>query len=85
MNKIKLLAAVAALLVIAFISNPGAERHREKITAAIGERSQVQRVLGIGELTSFFSTYHSLGIASYSTVNDKLVAIGAFGMVFVTN
>jgi hypothetical protein len=40
-------------------------------------------ILGIGHLTSFASRYHSLGVASYTTVNDKLTSVGAFGIVFV--
>jgi hypothetical protein len=40
-------------------------------------------ILGIGHLTSFASRYHSLGVASYTTINDKLTSVGAFGIVFV--
>lgn len=76
-----IIAAVAVLL--AFVLNPSPERHREKIREAIAARSQLERLLGIGEITSFVSQYHSLGVGSYTTVNDKIVSIGAFGIVFV--
>jgi hypothetical protein len=29
------------------------------------------------------STYHSLGVASYTTVRDRTLSFGALGMVFV--
>jgi len=74
---------VAAVLGLAFVLNPSADRHRDKIKQVIAERSQIERVLGIGHLTSFVSQYHSLGVASYTTVNDKITSAGAFGMVFV--
>lgn len=73
----------AAALALAFALNPSPEKHREKIKQVIADRSQIERVLGIGQLTSFVSQYHSLGVASYTTVNDKLTSAGAFGLVFV--
>ncbi|AXS79969.1 hypothetical protein [Dechloromonas sp. HYN0024] len=73
----------AALLALAFTLNPSPEKHREKIKQVIGERSQIERVLGIGHLTSFVSKYHSLGVASYTTVDDKITSTGLFGLVFV--
>jgi hypothetical protein len=77
------LAALAALVLLAFATNPSPERHREKIKAAISERSPLAGALGLGALTAFTSTYHPLGVASYTTVNGRTVSIGAFGMVFV--
>lgn len=73
----------AGVIALAFALNPSPEKHREKIKLVIGERSQVERLLGIGHLTSFVSQYHSVGVASYTTVNDKVTSAGAFGMVFV--
>ena len=34
-------------------------------------------VLGIGALTAFTSTYHPFGIASYTTVSERTVSVGA--------
>jgi len=73
----------AAALALAFLLNPSPEQHREKISTVIAERSQIARVLGIGHLTSFVSTYHSMGVGSYTTVDAKITSAGAFGMVFV--
>ncbi len=83
LKSMKTLIAVAITIALAFALNPSAEKHRDKIKTAIAERSQIERVLGIGQLTSFVSQYHSLGVASYTTVNEKVTSIGIFGMVFV--
>lgn len=83
MKRFTPLFVVIAALLLAALTNPGAERHREKITATLSERSELNRLLGVGRIASFVSTYHTLGIASYSKVGDEVVAIGAYGMVFV--
>lgn len=76
--------AVAALVALAVVSNPSPERHRTKIKEAIAERSPLAGALGVGALTAFTSTYHPLGVASYTTaIDDQVISIGAFGMVFV--
>ena len=75
---------VLSVLVLALALNPSAEQHRTQIKAAIAERSPIAGALGIGSLTAFASTYHSLGVASYTTANDKTVSVGAFGVVVVT-
>jgi len=73
----------AAVVASAFALNPSPEQHRARIREAIAERSPLAAALGIGALAAFASTYHPLGVASYTTVNDRTVSIGAFGMVFV--
>lgn len=79
---VTLILAVAAL-VMAVVLNPSPEQHRERITEVIAKRSPLAEVLGIGQLTAFTSTYHSLGVASWTTVGDRTVSVGAFGMIFV--
>lgn len=83
MPKPAALIVAVIVLALAFVLNPSAERHREKIKAAVAERSQLEKLLGIGQLTSFASRYHSLGVASYTTVGDEVVSVGAFGLVVV--
>ncbi len=83
MSKPTTLIVAVAAVILAVVLNPSADRHREKIKQAIAERSQLEKLLGIGQLTSFASRYHSLGVASYTTVNDKVTSVGAFGFVFV--
>ena len=41
------------------------------------------RALGLGDLAAFASNHHSLGVASYTTINRKTVSIGVLGVVFV--
>ncbi len=77
-------AIVSAVVVaLAFVLNPSAERHRAEIREAIAERSPIAGVFGVGAITAFVSTYHPLGVASYTTVDGKVVSIGAFGVVYV--
>lgn len=85
MSRSSLVAVIVALaiVVLAFILNPSPEKHRVKIKEAIAERSPIAGVLGVGALTAFVSNYHSLGVASYTSVDNRTISIGAFGMVFV--
>lgn len=85
MRKSPLVSAVVTGLVVAlaFVLNPSPEQHRARIKEAIAERSPLAGVLGLGAITAFVSTYHPLGVASYTTVDDRTVSIGVFGMVFV--
>jgi hypothetical protein len=78
------IAAAAALVLLAVLLNPSAQQHRARIKAAVADRNPVAGALGVGALTAFASSYHSLGVASYMTAGDKTVSYGAFGMVFVT-
>ena len=76
-------AVVAAVTTAAFVFNPSPEQHRAEIRETIAERSPIAGALGVGALTAFVSTYHPLGVASYTTVNGRTASVGAFGMVFV--
>jgi hypothetical protein len=75
--------ATAAVFVAAIVLNPSAAKHREKIKQTTAERSPIAGALGLGALTAFVSSYHSLGVASYTSANDKLLSVGALGMVYV--
>lgn len=79
------IAIAASLLAAAALLNPSPERHRAQIQAAVGERSPMARVFGLGSLKAFASNYHSLGIASYTTSGERTLSYGAFGLVFVAN
>lgn len=73
----------AALVVLAVLLNPSPDSHRARIRQAIGERSPVAGALGLGALAAFTSTYHSLGVVSYTTSGDRTLSVGAFGGVLV--
>jgi hypothetical protein len=79
----KTLITLAMALALAFVVNPSAEKHRDKIQAAMAERSPITQLLGLGALTALVSSYHSLGVGSYTAVNGKLISVGAYGMVYV--
>jgi hypothetical protein len=76
------MAVTGIVIALAFALNPSPEQHRAKIKASIAERNQLAGLLGLGALAAFASTYHPLGVASYTTVNDQTVSVGALGMVF---
>lgn len=71
------------LLVLAFALNPSPEQHRAKIKAEVSNRSPLAGALGLGALQAFVSSYHSLGVLSYTKMGDKTLSFGVFGMVFV--
>ena len=81
-NPLISIAAIGVVVALAFALNPSPDQHRAKIKAAVAQRSPVAGMLGVGALAAFASIYHPLGVASYTTVGDKTVSWGAFGMVF---
>lgn len=85
MLKTPLLSALAALaaVALAFWLNPSPEAHSDAIRQAVAERSPVAGMPGLGAITAFTSTDHLLGVASYTTVDARVVSVGAFGRVFV--
>jgi hypothetical protein len=86
MSKSTLVAAIVVLatLVLALALNPSPDQHRAALKEVTAQRSPIAGALGIGALRAFTSTYHSVGVASYTTVNDRVASVGALGMVFVT-
>ena len=79
----KYVIPTAVVVAAAFVLNPSPERHRARIKEAVAQRSPLAGALGVGALTAFASSYHSLGIASYTTIQGRTVSVGAFGLVFV--
>jgi hypothetical protein len=77
------LVVSAAALALAFALNPSPERHRLKIKEAISERNPVAGALGLGSLAGLASSYHSLGVASYTKVGERTLSVGALGLVYV--
>ncbi|MBI4996994.1 MAG: hypothetical protein HZC22_08865 [Rhodocyclales bacterium] len=82
MRKNSLIIA-AVVIVLAFVLNPSADRHREKINTAVTERNPIAGLFGAGAITALTSGYYSLGVASYTKANDRIVSVGFMGMVFV--
>ena len=77
------ITTLAVLVAAAALFNPSAERHRQQIQASVAERSPLAGVLGVGALAAFVSNYHSVGVASYTSIRGRTVSVGCMGMVFV--
>jgi hypothetical protein len=73
----------AATVAAALAFNPSPEQHRAKIKSEMAQRSKLNALLGLGSLTALVSSYHSLGVMSYTMVDEKTVSVGAFGLVIV--
>ena len=82
-SRLATIVILIVVVVLAFALNPSPEQHRTRIRAAMSERSPLAAVLGAGVLTAFASNYHSLGVASYTRIDNRIISIGAFGIVFV--
>ena len=80
---VTVLASLALVVGLAAITNPSAERHREKLKEGVAERSPIAGALGLGSVAGWVSVYHSAVVGSWTTVGDRTVTVGAFGMVFV--
>jgi hypothetical protein len=74
---------VLVAIILAFVLNPSAERHREKISTTVAERNPIAGLFGAGAITALTSGYYSLGVASYTKANDRVVSVGFMGMIFV--
>lgn len=74
---------VAVLIAAAALLNPSADQHRAEIKEKIAERSNLAALLMLGDIAAFLSNYHSLGIASYTMADNKVLSVGAFGVVVV--
>jgi hypothetical protein len=81
----KSVIALAVAVALGFVLNPGPEAHREKLKAEIAARNRLAGLLGLNRLAAVASTYHTLGVASYCTLDDRVVSYGAFGIVFIPN
>lgn len=82
----KSLSGIIALLLVVVIGmalNPSLEKHRAAISAAVAERSPIAGALGLGGLVALVPDYHSLGLLSYTTVDERTISVGAFSGVWV--
>jgi len=83
MSRLIWFVAGAATVAGAVVLNPSPAQHHARIKAAVAERSPLAALLRLGDLAAFVSHYHSVGVASYTTADDKLLSVGALGMVWV--
>lgn len=83
LRAVHLALIVAVLVAAAALLNPSADRHRAAIKEKVAERSRLAALLRLGDLAAFVSSYHSLGVASYTTADDRILSVGALGVVVV--
>ena len=83
----KMTLIVAILLMVAVVMavqfNPTPEMHRAKLRQVLDDRSPFWRPLGMGSPAAFASSYHNIGVASYTAAHDRKLTIGAYGVVRV--
>lgn len=77
------LAVIAALVGLAIVLNPSPERHHSRIKESVAQRSTLGRVLSLGSLAALVSNYHSVGVASYTKVGERVLSVGFMGFVYV--
>ena len=76
-------AIIVAAVVAAVAFNPDEARHDRAIRDDVARQSSVASMLGGGRVMGWLTRYHSVGVASYTEVDDKVISVGAFGLVFV--
>jgi hypothetical protein len=74
---------LAVVVAAAALLNPSPERHRDAIRDAVAERSRLAALLRLGDLTAFVSSYRSLGVASYTLLDGRVLSVGVLGVVVV--
>jgi hypothetical protein len=80
---LRFVLVVLAAVGVASLLNPSADAHHAQLKAAVAERSPLAALLRLGDLTAFASRYHTVVVASYTTLDDELLTVGAFGLVWV--
>jgi hypothetical protein len=76
-----LLGGVVTALV--FLSNPGVEAHREAIRARVAIDNPLAAAIGLGTIKGLAVEYHSIGVASWTSREARVVTCGALGHVWV--
>lgn len=74
---------VVVILLVAVALNPGKRRHDDALRQKVADQSPIAGMLGIGRIMTWTTSYHSLGIASYTTSDDRVISVGALGLVYV--
>ena len=69
------------LLGLLALTNPDKPKHDQAIQQTVKQRSPIASLFGAGRLASWAAEYHSVGIASYTTIDGQLATIGVFGIV----
>lgn len=78
---------ILILLVIAFLSNPSFDSHKEELEKKYIEKNPITGYFGVGKLLTNLVQYHNKTFYSYTTENFKnnKVSLGIFGTVWVVD
>jgi hypothetical protein len=71
------------LTAAVFLLNPDVDAHREAIKAQTAVENPLAAAIGLGVLKGLALEYHSIGVASWTTREDRVITYGAFGTVWV--
>ena len=74
---------ILLILLLALVSRPNKEDHKEKINTEFKGDNPITGALGAGKLFSGLIEYHDGYLFSYTTFRDETVSFGVFKMVFV--
>lgn len=85
MFKVVFISFIVGVFVLVFVFNLLLEKYCQKIIEVVVVCSQLEWVFGIGQLILFVLCYYFFGIGLYSMVNEKVIFVGVFGMVFVVD
>jgi hypothetical protein len=83
--KFRQLILLIVIAVVMFATNPGQESHEEKIRETYSDENPVAGAVGAAWLRSKTIDYSNYTVLSLSRIDDEVVGIGLFGMVFVLN
>jgi hypothetical protein len=75
------LFVVLGVVAVAIVANPDKSRHDEVIRNRVADNHPIASLIGAGRLTSMMAQYHSIGVASYTTLDNQVATVGAFGIV----
>ena len=80
----RILWIILLIVLIAVLTKPGFEKHKQKIKDEFKGKNPVLGTLGGGKVYSELVDYHNIYVFSYTTIQDKTVSFGVFSMVFVS-
>ena len=74
---------LVVILLIALITRPNHEDHKDKIKRKFKENNPVTGAVGGGNVFAGMVNYHDYYIFTTTTLQDKTVSVGAFQVVYV--
>ena len=79
-----LLVVLAAATLLA-VTNPSESTHRKAIATQFNEERPLAGAVGLGAIGAQVPEYHSVVLASYTTVGNEITSIGLLGMAWTVD